>query len=100
MQSEDKADTGDKTMTQPEIDTVVAEIERLDKQGKAIYAQKDRLELELIEELLANHSGHATLSDGRPVDAVNNFIDPKTGKPRNKAFRPAGVKLWELVIGR
>ena len=70
-------------------------LEGLRAAAKAAYEEADRVEAELIAALPVNSP--AVLSDGRRVEVVDNFLD-KHGQPRNVAFRPCGVRRFEVKV--
>lgn len=65
----------------------------LDK-GKKHYAKSD----EKLDALLAiaNVGEEIEMPDGTIAIISDNFIDPKTGKFRNKAFKPAGISRYSI----
>ena len=75
---------------------LAAEHESALEQGKVHYSLADEKFEALLEIAKAGHE--IELPDGRIVEIVDNFIDPKTGKPRNKAFKPAGVNRFALKV--
>jgi hypothetical protein len=80
-----------------EIATKVGQLDGLQKSVKLMYEQMDPLEARLIE-LLKDKPDGVTLADGRTAKLKDNFIDPKTGLPRNKAFKAAGVNHYEVEL--
>lgn len=66
----------------------VIEIQKELDLRKELYAEMDRLTLEL----LAGNFSNAEL-EGLRLELVDNFADGK-----NVCFRPAGVKRWEITI--
>lgn len=58
---------------------------------KPLYAESDALILELLRRSFKG----AALPDGTTALLIDNFVD-KDGAPRNTAFRPAGVKRFEV----
>ena len=66
----------------------------LKDQAKALYAEADRLEQELI---VLIGTGALVLDDGRSVSVSDNFLD-KHGQTKAKAFGICGVKRFELKV--
>lgn len=63
--------------------------------GRQHYEKADAA----VERLLADGmkpGDSVTLRDGATWELVDNFTDPKTGEPKNKAFKPAGMNRFVL----
>jgi hypothetical protein len=77
----------DQTSTQARLARII-EIQRELDIRKELYAELDRITLELVE------SGFASAElEGLQIDLVDNFAEGK-----NTVFRPAGVKRFELKV--
>lgn len=59
---------------------------------KPLYSELDALVLELVR----RGWRESALANSIEARLVDNFVDPKTGAPKNTVFRPAGVKRFEL----
>ena len=66
----------------------------LKEQAKALYAEADRLEHELIALI---GTGALVLDDGTSISVADNFLD-KHGQAKAKAFGICGVKRFELKV--
>ena len=63
-------------------------------EAKALYAEADRLEQELI---VLIGTGALVLDDGTSISVADNFVD-KHGLTKAKAFGICGVKRFELKV--
>lgn len=73
---------------------LVMELEAKRAAAKALYAEIDQ-----IEERLINHigpTGELSMGDGRKARVRNNFVK-KDGTLTNVAWKPCGVRLYEVV---
>lgn len=69
--------------------------ESLKATAKAAYAEADLVEQELIQSL--GVGGSVLLTDGRVLSVNDNFID-RHGQPRNVAYKPCGVRRFEVAV--
>lgn len=77
------------------LQLLVDKMEQLRAEAKARYQEADVLEMQLINHLQAH--GPTIFADGRRLSLKDNFIDNKTGLPRNVAYKPCGVRRFEIV---
>jgi hypothetical protein len=77
-----------------EIELLVLELEAKKAQAKAIYAECDDIENRLIANI--GPTGKVTMGDGRVARIKNNFI-LKNGEMVNVAWKPCGVRLYEVI---
>lgn len=59
---------------------------------KPLYAEHEAVVLELVR----RGWRESALANSIEARLVDNFVDAKSGLPRNTVFRPAGVKRFEL----
>ena len=78
-----------------DIELAVQRWETAKAQAKELYSTADTLESELVSAL--GVGGSLTLTDGRVVRIVNNFVDAN-GTVKMKHFGLAGVRQFELKI--
>lgn len=62
--------------------------------GKKHYNEADQALDQLLAEGL--EPGEVISLRGGDFELVDQFVDPKTGEARNKAFRPAGIQRFVL----
>lgn len=74
---------------------IARKYEELRAQAKSCYDECDRLEAELIGLLPVGET--VVMSDGRNLKIADNFIDAN-GQPKNIAWKPAGVRRFEIKI--
>lgn len=78
-----------------EVEQLALQLEDAKEQAKRLYEEADRLMIEIHDAVGLGNS--IRLSDGRKLEVVDNFRDSK-GNPRIVAFRPCGVKLYDVKI--
>lgn len=88
-----KATTKRRKLSTRSIELRVARMLSAKAKAKSLYEECDRIEAELIAAIKTD----VTLGDGRVVRVKNNFIDAN-GAAKNVAFKPCGVKMWEIVV--
>jgi hypothetical protein len=84
-------------MRQASTQKLLNQLSAIDARSKALYAKRDGLETRLLEAIQAA-GGSLPLPGDRSVRLKDNFIDPKTGSPRNVAFKAAAIKRFEFTI--
>ena len=76
---------------------LVNELSSIDARCKALYAKRDLITAKLIPAAQAA-GGRLPLPGDRFVMLVNNFLDPKTGQPRNVAFKNAAIERYKITV--
>jgi hypothetical protein len=70
----------------------------IDARCKASYVQRDTIEAKLIQAVRAAKDSRLPIPGDRFAILKDNFVDPRTGEPRNMAFKTCAVKRFEVVI--
>jgi hypothetical protein len=76
------------------VGQLAAEAEAEIEAGKVHYSAADEAMERLLK--LASAGDEIEMPDGSLREVHDNFTDPKTGAPRNKAFKPAGITRFSL----
>jgi hypothetical protein len=84
-------------MRQASTQKLLTRLSAIDTRCKALYAERDTIENKLIAAGQA-HGGRLPLPGGRSMVLVDNFVDPKTGEPRNVAFKVAAIPHWKITV--
>ena len=82
-------------MTKATIKKSLARIQTIDAKTKQLYAERDELETGLIEALQSSR-GSVELPGGLVVFLKDSYLDA-TGQPKNKAYKQACVKRFEIA---
>jgi hypothetical protein len=70
----------------------------IDAKCKALYSARDQVEGKLIEAVRSAPDGRLPIPGDRYAVLKDNFVDPRTGLPRNVAFKTCAVKRYEVTI--
>ena len=82
-------------VTKEKIEKLILKHEQVKNKAKELYGKADEIQDKLIKVMGIEQK--ITLADGRIAVIHNNFTD-KDGNPRNVAWKPCGVKLYELKV--
>jgi len=75
---------------------LVNQLDAIDLKCKQLYAARDAIEDKLFDAIRTSKDGRLALPGDRVVTLKDNFIDSKTGLPRNVGFKLAAIKKYEL----
>lgn len=78
-----------------DVAAMAARWEAAREEAKRLYAECDRLQQQITETIGVGNP--IRLSDGRTLEVADNFLD-KHGEPKLTAFKPCGVKRFDLKI--
>lgn len=78
-----------------EVEQLALQWEDAKAQTKRLHEECDRIQQELTDTIGIGNP--IRLSDGRHVEIQDNFID-KNGQPKLTAFKPCGVKRFDMKI--
>lgn len=81
--------------TKVKIENLILRHEKVKNKAKELYGKADEIQEKLIK--IMGVEKKITLNDGRVAVIHNNFTD-KDGNPKNVAWKPCGVKLYELKV--
>jgi hypothetical protein len=84
-------------MRQASARKLLGKLATIDAACKKLYGQRDEVETKLIEAIRAAKHGRLPLGEGRSAIVKDNFVDPRTGQPRNTAFKTTAIKRFEVV---
>ena len=82
-------------VTKEKIEKLILKHEQVKNKAKELYGKADEIQDKLIKVMGVEQK--ITLTDGRIAVIHNNFTD-KDGNPKNVAWKPCGVKLYELKV--
>lgn len=78
-----------------ELELLAQRLEQHRSAARQAYAEADLIEAELISRI--GVGGSVLLTDGRRLAVNDNFMD-KNGQPRNVAYKPCGVRRFEVTV--
>jgi hypothetical protein len=85
-------------MSARSVERLIARMTDLRSKGKQLYGQAGEIEEQLIAALQRQGGSLPRAHDRPPVRLKDNFIDGKTGLPRNFAPKTVYANRFELVL--